>query len=496
MTPPEPALGVLAWVLTYALHSTLLLTGAWLLTRREALCSPRLCERLWRTAALGGLVTASLQVGFGWQPRGGSWSLALPEPAALAAELDAGADGAAASRGALVVGSLERIGELRVDRRSPADSFGLTPLPAEPLATPDAPRAPLWAGLLLGLGLWAAAAALGLARLAAAALCLHDRLRGRRVLAHGPVRERFDGLGASSRVELAVCPSLASPITTGVWRLRVCLPLRALTDLGPAAQECMLAHELAHARRHDGAWLLGFLLLEALLPFQPLNRLARRRAADAAELLSDDWAAHRTGRSLDLARCLTQVATWVVGSERVVLTAPGMAGQASSLGRRVARLIEPARRPRLAGHGFVWTPLLALGLGAVALAAPGVGARAAEPDDFDLDDRVPAHAAEFPEPVRLLPAASRATGARQLAVLLELFTLLDRELTMLTSEFELLEREVRNAGLEAALADELARFGDRVAALHERRDRARDLLLGRLERASREAPVSGVLGGS
>ena len=45
---------VLSWLLTYLLHSTLLLGGAWLTWRwlpREALA---LKEALWRTALLGG----------------------------------------------------------------------------------------------------------------------------------------------------------------------------------------------------------------------------------------------------------------------------------------------------------------------------------------------------------------------------------------------------------------------------------------------------------
>ncbi len=71
-----PALG--GWLLTYLLHSTLLLGGAWLVTRRGALAAARR-EVLWKVALVGGLVSATAQAAV----MGGSlgWSLPLPAPA-------------------------------------------------------------------------------------------------------------------------------------------------------------------------------------------------------------------------------------------------------------------------------------------------------------------------------------------------------------------------------------------------------------------------------
>ena len=42
----------LAWLLTYALHSTLLLGGVWLLTERGGVRSHRLRDLFWKTAKL------------------------------------------------------------------------------------------------------------------------------------------------------------------------------------------------------------------------------------------------------------------------------------------------------------------------------------------------------------------------------------------------------------------------------------------------------------
>ena len=54
-------LGV-AWLLTYAVHSTVLIGDLWLAERTGLLRSLRLRDLAWRTALVGGLVTATLQL--------------------------------------------------------------------------------------------------------------------------------------------------------------------------------------------------------------------------------------------------------------------------------------------------------------------------------------------------------------------------------------------------------------------------------------------------
>src|SRR5258708_20325295 len=69
----------LAWLLTYALHSTLLLAMAWAVTRRLGGRRLRLQETIWRCALLGALVTAPAQLALGrlgHAPIAGRWTLA------------------------------------------------------------------------------------------------------------------------------------------------------------------------------------------------------------------------------------------------------------------------------------------------------------------------------------------------------------------------------------------------------------------------------------
>src|SRR5436853_7242843 len=71
----------LAWLLTYLLHSTLLLGLAWLASKPLARWSVAAEEAAWKLALVGALLTASLQLAAGWEPAAGRWSLAQAPPA-------------------------------------------------------------------------------------------------------------------------------------------------------------------------------------------------------------------------------------------------------------------------------------------------------------------------------------------------------------------------------------------------------------------------------
>ena len=59
MTSPL-ASSLFAWLLTYLIHSTVLLGGAWLVTRRRRL-EPAVTDLLWKVALLASLVTGTMQ---------------------------------------------------------------------------------------------------------------------------------------------------------------------------------------------------------------------------------------------------------------------------------------------------------------------------------------------------------------------------------------------------------------------------------------------------
>jgi beta-lactamase regulating signal transducer with metallopeptidase domain len=375
------ALLAVAWLLTYLLHSTILLGGAWLLSSARLVRAPVVKDALWKVCLVGGLVTATVQTalpreGFGrrfWLPDASAQQAQMQMPtAALAAPAQTAAPAGAATPGPSAARPWSRVSSGASVARAPRTvAEGDAPVTASaPTSEPQAPSpSPGWPLLLLGV--WLLGAAAFLARLAFRRARFCRRLGERRELTGGPLVEALESLVAAAgirrRIRLAVSPELSAPVAMGTSE--ICLPERVQTALGPAEQRAVLAHELGHLVRRDPTWLALGVVLENLLFVQPLNRLARRRAQEAAEYLCDDWAARQTG-GLTLARCLAEVATWLQGPRRPVPVS-GMAENRSQLVERVRRLLDGVE-PRAARGLRLAVPVAALALSTVAFAAPGV----------------------------------------------------------------------------------------------------------------------------
>jgi HEAT repeat protein len=107
-------------------------------------------------------------------------------------------------------------------------------------------------------------------------------------------------------------------------------------------QRNALAHELAHLKRRDPLWQMGAGIIESVFFFQPLNIVARRKLRESSEYLADDWAVQQTSSPLALARCLTQISSWV-GSVPVPDGMLAMAEGGSPLVSRIERLADSQR---------------------------------------------------------------------------------------------------------------------------------------------------------
>ncbi|HVP60492.1 MAG TPA: HEAT repeat domain-containing protein [Myxococcaceae bacterium] len=341
-----------AWLLTYAVHSTALIGSVWLAERAGLLRSLRLRDLAWRTALMGALLTATLQLAAGLTPFGGAAELTAPAlPALTQASPEA---------------EPPRMAVVRVRKRpAPAAVEEMGPRRASAGSVPAVPAVPSWAGRqdaaapspalsapshsvvvprLSPVGLaflgWAMVASAFLLRLAVLRARVLTALGERAPVVDPLVRARLEGLcrdvGHSRPVRLTTAAGLRSPVALG-WA-EICLPAEALLELDAAQQRSVLAHELAHLRRLDPVWLVLGSVLEQLFFFQPLNRVARARMQEVAEFLCDDWAAARNGSGLDVARGLASVAAWLDGRAPSVPLA-GMAEHPSQLLARVTRLL-------------------------------------------------------------------------------------------------------------------------------------------------------------
>jgi beta-lactamase regulating signal transducer with metallopeptidase domain len=354
----------IAWMLTYLLHSTLLLGLAWIASKPLSRWSVAAEETVWKLALVGALFTASLQLAAGWQPLAGRWNLAAPAPAATI--------------------SVNTAREATPAVETPAATLRAS-LPARlPVAEPAAAASalPRLSASTVVLALWALGALVLLAAFGRSLLRLGRRLQSRPRVVGGTLHGQLRGLAAEAglaggAVRLSCSSRVPVPVALGVLRPEICVPPRALAGLTDEQQEGMLAHELAHLARRDPFWLLLGQGIASVLFFQPLNWVARRRLREISEMLSDEWAVARTGRPLSLAACLAEVAGWSVGTPS--LPVPGMADQPSSLGRRIRRLLDSTRSPENSARRAWLAAAMAVLVIAVAAAAPAISAARPEP---------------------------------------------------------------------------------------------------------------------
>ena len=95
-------------------------------------------------------------------------------------------------------------------------------------------------------------------------------------------------MGIGRLVDLRLSRRIMNPLTAGVLRPWILLPITALTSLSPEQLEAVLAHELAHIRRADYLWNLLQTLVETLFFFHPAVWYISRRVREEREFCCDD----------------------------------------------------------------------------------------------------------------------------------------------------------------------------------------------------------------
>lgn len=143
-------------------------------------------------------------------------------------------------------------------------------------------------------------------------------------------------VGVRVRVRLMIAAKVAVPCVVGWMKPVILLPPAALTGLSPMQLEMVLAHELAHIRRHDYLVNLLQLLVETLLFYHPVVRWISQDARRERELCCDDSAVHACGDPLHYAHALTDLADIQAADMRLAI---GLNG--GDLTLRVERLIAP-----------------------------------------------------------------------------------------------------------------------------------------------------------
>jgi D-alanyl-D-alanine endopeptidase (penicillin-binding protein 7) len=184
--------------------------------------------------------------------------------------------------------------------------------------------------------------------------------------------------GIGRPVRLRIVNTLASPMTAGWWRPVVLVPGALVTGMPPDLLEALLAHELAHVRRHD--YLVNLLqnAIEILLFYHPVVWWLSRRIRSERELIADDLAASQSGEPRRLALALSELEKLQFSHHHLALGADG-----GDLMKRIKQLLQP--QPVASNWKAV--------IGVLALAA-ACGANVA---NARIDADAPPHAAPAPK---------------------------------------------------------------------------------------------------
>lgn len=257
--------------------------------------------------------------------------------------------------------------------RTGATSAGPMALDAPPPVQPDSANAFLGALVMV----WLVGVALSSLRLMTDSVRLRALLRSAE-----PAPEawqiRVDRLarrmGMFRMVTLVQSTRVTAPCAAGLLRPIVIAPVSLLTAMPPATLELILAHELAHLRRHDFLVNLLQRVAETLLFFHPAAHWVSRVIRTEREHCCDDEAVAVTGSSLAYARALTELASMKAG-----VPAGAMSSAGGSLTDRIRRLVLPARGGGILSVQLVSGVATLLLASTVAVAAPYSVFRMAKP---------------------------------------------------------------------------------------------------------------------
>lgn len=166
------------------------------------------------------------------------------------------------------------------------------------------------------------------------------------------------------KIELALTDRLEVPVVVGAIRPYVLMPVAMLNNLTVQQVEAILAHELAHIRRHDYLANLIQVAIETLMFYHPAVWWISRQIRREREFCCDDLAIEISGDRVGYARSLTALEQARVGSSVV----PAANGSGELL-MRVRRLVgeTPHGALRRTERSSAWTFAMALAVTTVLL---------------------------------------------------------------------------------------------------------------------------------
>jgi beta-lactamase regulating signal transducer with metallopeptidase domain len=224
--------------------------------------------------------------------------------------------------------------EHRFDDRAPISASLAVATPADEAPRLDVAPPPREAGLtswLAPLAPWALpvwsfgvlACSLRLVLASAHAVVLRQRSNPEDGPITATVARVAARIGVRRPVSVRISIRTDSPATLGLLRPMILLPPAVALGVTPQQLEALLAHELAHIRRHDYLINLLQMLVETLCFYHPAVWLTSARIRIERELCCDDIAVDACGDAVSYAQALTKVARMQISHPGLALGATG-----------------------------------------------------------------------------------------------------------------------------------------------------------------------------
>ena len=204
-------------------------------------------------------------------------------------------------------------------------------------------------------------------------------------------QQLVDRLGIGHVVQFAQSALVEVPTVIGYLRPIVLLPVSSVTGLTTVELELILAHELAHIRRHDYAVNLIQTVIEALLFYHPAMWWVSSHVRHERENCCDDVAVATSGDRATYIRALAQL-------EEHRVAPPALSATGGSLLMRVRRLLDQPQSEFGYRKSSVWLTALILGVSVtVAAFAGSLSERASDTHGTELAELTPAQSLEIAE---------------------------------------------------------------------------------------------------
>jgi TonB family protein len=162
------------------------------------------------------------------------------------------------------------------------------------------------------------------------------RLRRAAAAAEGTILEILSRLmqqmNVTRPVRVLISHVADAPSLVGWLKPVILIPAAALAGLNVSQLEAILAHEMAHIRRHDYLVNMLQMVVETLLFYHPAVWWVSSRMRQERELCCDDLAIRQSGDAIGYARALTRLERMRVAPE------PAVAANGGSLLFRIQRL--------------------------------------------------------------------------------------------------------------------------------------------------------------